>query len=133
MISRRKFFQFVAVTIGMFTPLFPSRAQAKKVALDLDKVEKLKKVGGWSILKIKDKQFLFIRDTEKTVKVLSPLCTHKKCTVAFNPESKKIECPCHQSLYDLNGKVLKGPASKSLKLYESSLSEEKDKIVFSIE
>ena len=43
---------------------------------------------------------------------LSLVCTHLGCTVQEKPEG--FTCPCHGSRYDVNGKVLRGPAQKPL-------------------
>jgi cytochrome b6-f complex iron-sulfur subunit len=45
--------------------------------------------------------------------VTSLICTHLGCTVEAKPEH--FICPCHGSQYDLNGKVVRGPASQPLK------------------
>lgn len=44
------------------------------------------------------------------------LCTHAGCTVAYNPGSKHLECPCHGSVFDpaKAGSVLAGPARQPL-------------------
>jgi len=47
---------------------------------------------------------------------VSSLCTHLGCIV--NREEKQFTCPCHGSRYDLLGKVLQGPAPKSLAWYK---------------
>jgi len=107
------------------------KAKAKKLAFGIEKIEKLKTVNGWAILKIKDREILFIRDDEESVRALNPICTHKQCTVEYNPELKKIVCPCHGSTYDLEGKVLKGPAQKSLGVYETEYSE--GRVILTIE
>jgi Rieske Fe-S protein len=39
-------------------------------------------------------------------------CTHLGCTV--ESQSDGFTCPCHGSRFDLQGKVIRGPASKSL-------------------
>ena len=43
---------------------------------------------------------------------LSPICTHRGCTVDVN--GGRLVCPCHGSTYDREGRVLKGPAERSL-------------------
>jgi Rieske Fe-S protein len=43
---------------------------------------------------------------------LSLVCTHLGCTVSVGPDA--IVCPCHGSVFDRAGNVLKGPASKPL-------------------
>jgi cytochrome b6-f complex iron-sulfur subunit len=42
-------------------------------------------------------------------------CTHLGCTVAWNAQSQQVECPCHGARYDLDGRVLKGPARQPLR------------------
>jgi len=128
--SRRDVFRIFSLCAGVLAGL-PRLLQAGKLALGLDKAEKLKKVGGSALLKIKDRELLFIRDAEDSIHVLDPTCTHKKCTVEYHDEAKKLICPCHGSTYDLEGKVLKGPAEKPLKAFEAKLSE--DKIIFSLD
>lgn len=41
-------------------------------------------------------------------------CTHLQCSLAWDPSSERFRCPCHGSEFDLEGKPLKGPASKAL-------------------
>lgn len=130
MTSRRDVLRIFSLCAGVLAGL-PRLLQAGKLALGLDKAEKLKKVGGSALLKIKDRELLFIRDSEDSIHVLDPVCTHKKCTVEYHAEVKKLICPCHGSTYDLEGKVLKGPAEKPLKAFEAKLSE--DKIIFSLD
>jgi len=52
-----------------------------------------------------------IRD-EQRVYALSLVCTHLGCTV--NVGSGEIVCPCHGSVFDREGRVLKGPAGRPL-------------------
>lgn len=49
---------------------------------------------------------------------LSLVCTHLGCTVGVTP--KDFVCPCHGSVFDREGKVLKGPAEKPLHRLEVS-------------
>lgn len=43
---------------------------------------------------------------------LSLVCPHLGCTVESQPEG--FACPCHGSRFDLQGKVIHGPADKPL-------------------
>lgn len=45
---------------------------------------------------------------------LQPICTHRGCTVPWNAEQNRFVCPCHGSQYDAEGRVLQGPAARSL-------------------
>jgi Rieske Fe-S protein len=46
------------------------------------------------------------------------VCSHLGCTVAFQPESHRIFCPCHGGVYNMDtGAVVAGPPPKGLKVY----------------
>ena len=46
---------------------------------------------------------------------LSLVCTHLGCTVTVTPTG--MVCPCHGSVYDRGGGLLKGPATRPLPRY----------------
>ena len=48
------------------------------------------------------------------VHALSAVCTHQSCTVYCGREDKVITCPCHGSLFSLDGEVKRGPAQSPL-------------------
>jgi len=103
---------------------WPARmARAGKLAIGLDKLEKLKEVGASMTLKLKGKTVMFIRDSEESVIGFDPTCTHQQCTVEHKSGSDKIECPCHGSIFDLEGKVLNGPAETPLSRFDTSLKD----------
>lgn len=53
--------------------------------------------------------------------VLSPICTHQGCTVDI--QGPRLVCPCHGSTYDREGRVLRGPAERSLTRVGSTVSD----------
>ncbi|MEW6495134.1 MAG: Rieske (2Fe-2S) protein [Cyanobacteriota bacterium] len=60
----------------------------------------------------------------KTIKAVRPICTHKGCTVEWKTDKKAFICPCHDAEFSPDGKVLKGPAKKSLSAYEAKIEGE---------
>ncbi|MBW3637481.1 MAG: FAD-dependent oxidoreductase, partial [Armatimonadetes bacterium] len=54
------------------------------------------------------------KDENGALHCLSPVCAHMGCIVAWNGAEKSWDCPCHGSRYDVEGKVLHGPAVKGL-------------------
>lgn len=48
-------------------------------------------------------------------------CTHEGCNVTFAPATRQFDCPCHQSVFDFNGKVLALPAPFPLPHFAVSL------------
>ena len=58
---------------------------------------------------------ILIRDGGDEFRALSATCTHQKCRV--RPATHALQCPCHGSTYDFEGKVLRGPAKRGLASY----------------
>ena len=56
----------------------------------------------------------FVTVIKGKVGVLSAICTHKGCDVAWDGVDKQYKCPCHGSVYDAQGFNIGGPAPKPL-------------------
>ena len=56
-----------------------------------------------------------IRVAAGTLVAYSSLCTHLSCTVLWNQEEGRIDCPCHDGEFDpSDGHVLAGPPPRPL-------------------
>ena len=55
-----------------------------------------------------------IKHSPDQVTVFSPICTHLGCHFKWNPLSRHFECPCHGSVWTIDGKVIGGPAPRPL-------------------
>ncbi len=55
---------------------------------------------------------------------VDPTCPHKQCLVDWDGETQVFVCPCHDSRFDLEGKVTKGPAREPLPVYEAKIEGE---------
>ena len=62
-----------------------------------------------------DEPILLIRVDEDTVAANTIVCTHQQCNVGYNERNERLDCPCHGSRYNLNGRVIRGPAPRALK------------------
>ena len=45
---------------------------------------------------------------------LSARCSHLGCTLRYNQRSRRFECPCHGSVFDVEGRWISGPAKEDL-------------------
>jgi len=45
---------------------------------------------------------------------VSRVCTHLGCLVQYDKENKRLLCPCHAGVYDLEGNIVSGPPPKPL-------------------
>jgi cytochrome b6-f complex iron-sulfur subunit len=48
-------------------------------------------------------------------------CTHQGCAVSWEKTEKSFVCPCHQSKFATDGKVVKGPAKEPLQTYATKI------------
>lgn len=48
--------------------------------------------------------------------ITGTICTHAGCQV--RPSSGSLNCPCHGSIFSLDGEVVRGPASSPLPIYD---------------
>ena len=55
-----------------------------------------------------------VRHSESEVTVYSPICTHLGCYYNWDSQTGRFECPCHGSVFSIDGKVLSGPAPRPL-------------------
>ena len=79
---------------------------------DEDDYKALKEDGGFV-----SKDRIFIINNGGDIIAISKTCTHQECPVTYIPSSKQFPCPCHGSVFDINGNVLQGPAQIPLKKF----------------
>jgi len=71
-------------------------------------------IGAGAIVRQGLKKLAVYRDERGAVHVLSAVCTHMGCVVAWNSDERTWDCPCHGSRFAPQGEVLNGPAPKPL-------------------
>jgi cytochrome b6-f complex iron-sulfur subunit len=57
-------------------------------------------------------------------------CTHQGCDVSWDQGQGNLVCPCHNSVFAVDGNVIKGPADQPLARYE--VKEENGEILVKI-
>ncbi len=55
-----------------------------------------------------------IKHSPNDVTVFSPICPHLGCGFDWHPERRLFICPCHGSVYTIDGKAAAGPAPRPL-------------------
>jgi menaquinol-cytochrome c reductase iron-sulfur subunit len=55
-----------------------------------------------------------IKHSPTEVTVYSPICPHLGCRYDWHPQRGEFICPCHNSVFSTDGKVLAGPAPRPL-------------------
>jgi Rieske Fe-S protein len=57
---------------------------------------------------------MLLKKADGSLIALSMLCTHVCCQCQYDSASTEIFCPCHGSIFDQSGGVLRGPAAVNL-------------------
>ncbi|MGD9818076.1 MAG: ubiquinol-cytochrome c reductase iron-sulfur subunit [Desulfomonilaceae bacterium] len=57
------------------------------------------------------------------ISVFDDKCPHLGCKYNWIADKKVFECPCHGSVFDINGQVKKGPANRAVSALKLSLDE----------
>ena len=79
-----------------------------------------------SVTFLEDERVFIVR-RGNTFQCLSAICTHLGCTV--NRTGEGYHCPCHGSVFNNQGRVLGGPAPRSLEWFQVTLSKDNRLVV----
>ena len=111
---------FFAAVVWPFEQVW---AATRKVAIPFTSIPAIVNPGGKVTVRLHGKKVLLVRLAENDVRAFNPRCTHKRCTVRFHAEDRELKCKCHKSSYDMDGKVLGGPAPRNLETFPAHLGE----------
>lgn len=53
--------------------------------------------------------------------VFSPICPHLGCSAAWETKNKRFLCPCHTSVWTVDGKLVSGPSPRDLDILPSKV------------
>lgn len=83
-----------------------------------------KRIDGWH--KVTDKASTWlVRTDDHTVIAYNPACTHLGCPYHWDAPTNHFVCPCHDSVFSIDGKVLSGPAPRPLDRYVAKVADGK--------
>ena len=78
------------------------------------------RVDGWRVLNEKSTAWVLRKD-EQNVIAFAPQCTHLGCAYHWDAGNHKFICPCHSSVFSIEGEVQSGPAPRPLDRYEAKV------------
>lgn len=87
---------------------------------DRDKLEQFAELapGEAKVVRYEGEKIALYKDDQGELHAINPLCTHMKCSVAWNNAERTWDCPCHGSRFSFEGQVLTGPADHDLEKIE---------------
>ena len=68
------------------------------------------------VVNIKGNYYGVYVDRDNKKHIVKHKCPHLKCNLVFNNQEKTWDCPCHGSRFSIDGDVLEGPATYSVKI-----------------
>lgn len=100
--------------IASLAELQPNGPLLKKVSTNV--------VTGWAITQEEHHVYVLPEKSQ----VLSAICPHEGCEVAWDQNNRRFSCPCHDSYFAPDGSRLTGPARRGLdklpsRVYEGKL------------
>lgn len=142
--SRRDFMKITIVTIGGLIGLgygIPAIAYVVKPALANNQVRKWIQLGaiskielgkptlfkakiirqtGW-IVNEEELAFYVLTEDGRDFIAMSNICTHLGCRIRWIADQDQYVCPCHNGVFDKQGKVVSGPPPRSLDTFETKV------------
>ena len=113
--------------------LFPPKARHEDEWVEAGDVSKIdaktpqevifrrNRVDGWKILSEKSTAWV-VKLPDNKVVAYGPQCTHLGCAYHWDEAKNEFICPCHSSIFSIDGKVVAGPAPRPLDRYETKVT-----------
>jgi menaquinol-cytochrome c reductase iron-sulfur subunit len=78
------------------------------------------RVDGWKVSSEKATAWV-VKHADNSVVAFAPQCTHLGCAYHWDDGKTEFVCPCHNSLFSIDGKVADGPAPRPLDRYQTKV------------
>ena len=114
---------FASIGVNAFRFLRPKLFAATDTWLDVASVSELtgpqpisrkivaEHIAGWATTTEEHNVFVL---PAKNNQVLSAICPHEGCEVAWDQGTNRFSCPCHESYFAADGSRISGPARRGL-------------------
>jgi menaquinol-cytochrome c reductase iron-sulfur subunit len=141
--SRRGFFQVgilglgaaIAAALGLPTLAYlltPPKSKQQELWIEIGELNKFatgaplevafrrNRTDAWKVVSEKDTAWV-VKRADGGVTAFGPQCTHLGCAYHWDDGRQQFLCPCHSSLFRIDGSVISGPAPRPLDRYETKV------------
>jgi Rieske Fe-S protein len=94
-------------------PRIPEAATRRVAAAKADELGP----GSFKLFPFGSQPGILVRTANGEYRALSAVCTHLGCTVQYRAADRLIWCPCHNGVYDLEGRNVSGPPPRPLERF----------------
>jgi menaquinol-cytochrome c reductase iron-sulfur subunit len=78
------------------------------------------RVDGWKVSSEKQTAWV-VKLSDQQIVAFGPQCTHLGCAYHWEERSSEFLCPCHSSVFSVDGRVNSGPAPRPLDRYATKI------------
>jgi menaquinol-cytochrome c reductase iron-sulfur subunit len=78
------------------------------------------RVDGWRVSSENQTSWV-VKLSDQQVVAFGPQCTHLGCAYHWEERSSAFLCPCHSSVFSVDGSVISGPAQRPLDRYDTKI------------
>jgi menaquinol-cytochrome c reductase iron-sulfur subunit len=119
----------IPALLYLFTPAKEKKADAWAEAGDVTRltpnspvevVFHRERIDGWRVIPEKGTAWV-VKFPDNNVVAYGPNCTHLGCAYHWEAGQKDFFCPCHNSVFSIDGKVVSGPAPRPLDRFQTKL------------
>ncbi|MGD0667995.1 MAG: ubiquinol-cytochrome c reductase iron-sulfur subunit [Bryobacteraceae bacterium] len=145
--SRRSFFEAVILGLGAVIGaglglpalaylLAPPKSRQQGAWIEIGELDKFSagapievafrriRADAWKVVSEKDTAWV-VKRADGGVTAFGPQCTHLGCAYHWDDGRQEFVCPCHSSLFRIDGSVISGPAPRPLDRYETKVEDGK--------
>jgi len=83
----------------------------------------IQRKAGW-IVNEEEVSVYVLTDNGRDFIAMSNICTHLSCRVRWISDQEQFFCPCHNGIFDKEGKVVGGPPPRPLDRYEVKVEDD---------
>jgi menaquinol-cytochrome c reductase iron-sulfur subunit len=112
--------------------LFPAKGRKQQAWIEAGDITRLapdspvevvfqrNRVDAWKVQAEKGTAWV-VKSPDNRVVAFGPNCTHLGCAYHWENGQKEFFCPCHNSVFAIDGKVVSGPAPRPLDRFDTKI------------
>lgn len=102
-------------------PLVAGTPVSGGITVSIDSTSPLSAVGSAALVHTSIGDFLVAHTAAQSFVAVTAICTHQTCTITGFGNQNYV-CPCHGSTFDVNGRVVSGPAFAPLRQFATQFA-----------
>lgn len=112
-IGASAFFLFATLVEALMPPERSIDGRTEVGALPVARLSDLQ-LGKPVLVDYGDDKLFVVKTSHTTARAFDAACPHARCTLGYNEQARRFDCPCHGSSFSIDGRVRRGPAQRDM-------------------